>query len=360
MTVSQKDYSFFQAGEHLFNLAMQGSPERVPVYAQLHEFAMKETGSNPREFYSTPELLTYSTLEISEKYGLDLPFVDYDCYNIEAEAIGQKIVWDDDYMPDVDRSRPLIVSPDDLAKIKTPDFETAGRCSKIIKAQELFLKATGLQPTLGFCAPFSFAANARGIEQLIFDMLDFPDFAHSLFTRITEEIIAPWILYQKKHFPNVTSIAGSDAAASLPIVTPGIIREWVIPYILRLKELCGPEVTVPNWIGESLLTDPTKMLDLKLEVTTKFIEGQDPDVKKLGPELYKQYAEKHNVPLVLGVGAGFLALSKPEEITERVKHYVEVGKEHGRFALYLCNLGATTPPENVKAAIDAVYTYGAY
>jgi uroporphyrinogen-III decarboxylase len=47
-------------------------------------------------------------------------------------------------------------------------------------------------------------------------------------------------------------------------------------------------------------------------------------------------------------------------VTQRVKHYVEIGGRNGRFALYLCNLGPTTPPENVRAAVDAVATYGGY
>ncbi len=357
-----KDYTFFQARAQMFDQAMAKgiTPERVPVYAQLHEFAMNQVGAKAREFYSTPDLLTYAHLEISAEYGLDMPYVDYDCYNIEAEAMGQAMIFSDEDMPDVDRNQPFVTGPEDLERIKTPDFDNAGRCTRIIEAQQIFLEKTGLQPTLGFCAPFSFAANIRGIEPLIFDMLDEPGFANKLFTRVTEEIIAPWIRYQQKYFPTATSIAGNDATASPPIVTTNIIRKWITPYILRLQELCGPSVYVPNWVGEARLKNPTEMLDLKLEVTPKFIKGQDPDVEKLGPELYVAYAQEHDVPLILGVGASFLALSKPEEIYKRVKYYLEVGKQHDRFALYLCNLGATTPPENVRAAIDAIRIYGVY
>ena len=72
------------------------------------------------------------------------------------------------------------------------------------------------------------------------------------------------------------------------------------------------------------------------------------------------YAVKHDAPLILGIGAGFLALASPPEVEERVKHYIEVGGKGGRLVLYLCNLGATTPPENVRAAIQAVHKYGTY
>jgi len=139
-----------------------------------------------------------------------------------------------------------------------------------------------------------------------------------------------------------------------------ILQEWVAPYILRLRELCGPEVCVPNWVGERYLKQPEEMLALKLRVAPDFLEGQDPDVEALGPEFYKAYAKAHDVPLVLGVGAAFTALSTPEQVRERVKRYVEVGGKNGRFALYLCNLGATTPPENVETAVEAARTYGRY
>ena len=354
------DYSGFQEGARRLDAAMTGIPDRVPVYAQMHEFAMKELGIPAREFYTTPELITPATLEIAERYGIDVAFVDYDCYNVEVEALGQKIIFGDDQMPDVDRSAPLITGPDDLGKIRTPDFDTAGRCAKVIGMQALFEKLTGVAASLQFAAPFSLAANIRGIENLIVDMMLNPDFARGLFDAIVEELLAPWILYQKKHFPNATSIGGADATASPPILNLRLLKEWVAPYILRLRELCGPEVYVPNWVGEKHLKNPEEMLALKRQVSPDFLEGQDPDVAALGPAFYKEYAEAHDMPLVLGVGASFLALSTPEEVRERVRRYVEVGGENGRFALYLCNLGATTPPENVRAAVEAVRAYGRY
>lgn len=94
-----------------------------------------------------------------------------------------------------------------------------------------------------------------------------------------------------------------------------------------------PEVYIPNWVGERYLKNPEEMLDLKLQVCPEFLEGQDPDVEKLGPALYKEYAERHGVPLSLGIGASFLSGGTAKEITDRVKHYVEVGGKNGRFAL---------------------------
>ena len=358
----RKDYHAFQVGAKLLDdaLAKDRTPERVPVYAQLHEFAMRELGVTARAFYTTPELLIYGALEITETYGIDVPYADYDVYNIEAEALGQALIWDGDSMPDVDRDQPLITGPADLSKIRTPDFDSAGRCAMIIAAQQMYLDATGLQPTLNFCAPFSFVANIRGTENLIFDMMLNPTFARDLFDRAIEEVLVPWILYQKAHFPAATNIVGSDASASVPILSPDMIQDWIVPDILRLRELCGPEIYVPNWVGEALLSEPEVLLDLKRQVAAGFIEGQDPDVEVLGPERYLQYAQKHDIALLLGVGAAFMDASSPEAVAARMQHYVKVGKQHDRFALFFCNLGATTPPGNVKAAVEAARNHGTY
>ena len=359
----QNDYRSFQKGAARLEKAMRGIPDRVPVYAQMHEFAMHELGIPAQEFYTSPELLAPGCLEILQKYGIDVAFIDYDVYNIEAEALGQRVIFGAEHMPDVDRADVLIKDKDDLNKIQTPDFETTGRFHTIIELHTLFKELTGVEPALQFCGPFSLAANIRGIEQLLMDIYTDPDFARSLFERLTKDVVAPWIDYQLEKFPHAASMGGSDATASLPIVNPKILKEWVAPYIIRLRALCGPKVSVPNWVGEKYLKTPEKinnMLDLKLQVCPGFIEGQDPDVEALGPELYKAYAEQHDVPLVLGVGAGFLDQATPQEVADRVKHYIEVGGKNGRFALYLCNLGATTPPENVRAAIDAVRSFGVY
>jgi len=360
--LAKNDFSSFQIGARRYNAAMNGIPDRIPVCAQMHEFAMKEVGATAEEFYTNARMLVNGTLETHEKYGIDVPVLDYDVYNIEAEAIGQKMKYSQTVMPDVDRSRPMVRDRDDLKKIRTPDFEKQGRFTHVIQMNKLFRKLIGgdTEITLRFCAPFSLAANIRGFEQLIMDLYTDPDFARSLFDRIVEELLIPWIMRLKEEFPKAVSISGDDASGSVPIVNPDIQRNWIIPYILRLREVCGPQVYVPNWVGESQLKNPAEMLDLKRQVCPEFVEGQDPDVEKLSPELYKQYAEKHGLPLILGIGAAFLAAATPAEIAARVRHYLEAGGGDGRFALLLCNLGATTPPANVQAAVATVRQYGVY
>jgi uroporphyrinogen-III decarboxylase len=353
--VATGTYAAFQSGASLMAAAMNGVPSRIPVLAQMHEFVAAQCAIPRREFFTRPDLLVPATLEVQARFGLDVAAVTYDVYNIEAEALGQRIRWSEAGMPDIDRDVPLVRHRDDLSRIRTPDFDSQPACQRVLAMHALFRRLTGIEPGLSFCAPFTLATNLRGIEQFLVDIYTDPDFARDVLTRITDEVLGPWIIYQTRHFPNNTKISGVDATASPPIVNLPLLRDWVAPPILRLREQCGAGVSVANWVGERYLERPEDMLDLKLRVGPGSLLGQDPDVEALGPDFYKAYADRQDVPLILGVGAAFLAQARPAAVAERVGHYVETGARGGRFALYLCNLAANTPAENVRAAVDAAH-----
>ena len=347
------DYRVFVEGSQRLRAALEGGSGPVPVYAQMHEYSAAHAGIPFRDFYTRAEIMVPALLEAHINLGIEVASFTYDVYNIEAEALGQTILFTEAGLPDIDRSHPLIQRLDDLALIHTPDFERDGRFPVVVEMMRRFEDMTGIPPKIGFCAPFSLAANLRGIEALILDIYQAPGFVRMLLERLTEEVLAPWILYQRNCLPSATSISGADAIASLPIVNLPILREWVLPWIERLRELVGPQVSVANWVGERLLKQPVEMLELKRKVGSGYLLGQDPDVESLGPRFYREYAENHNLPLILGISAAFLAEARPEQVAERVERYIRDGRANTGFALYLCNIGATTPRENVTAAIHA-------
>ena len=333
--------------------SLDGILQRVPIYAQLHELAWSEMGILASEFYTTPEKMVYGAWEVAQRYGFKMTGVDYDVYNIEAEGLGQTVIYSKDSLPELERRASLISSQEDLWKVRTPDFDSVGRFTTILQAQALFQKMSGLVPSLQFCAPFSLAASLRGVEAFITDIYTNPGFAGGLLEAVVEEVLIPWIGYQKRQFPTATSIAGADALASLPLVNLNILSQWVIPAILRLREACGAEVNVSNWWGESWLKQPEQMLALKIRVCPHLLKAQDPDLEKLGAGFYQAIAAKYDVPLVLGLGAGYLARSTPEQVRQRVRQIIREAGENGRLALYLCSLNAATPRQNIMAAVEA-------
>ena len=52
----RRDYTRFQTGDRRLEAAMAGIPDRVPVYAQLHEFARQELGISV-SYWSTLEAI---------------------------------------------------------------------------------------------------------------------------------------------------------------------------------------------------------------------------------------------------------------------------------------------------------------
>jgi hypothetical protein len=348
----------FEDGFKWVAQAGTGIPDRVPTYAQLCELLTEELGEPSDKIFHDPKLLAEGTFKVCDRYGIDVPSVDFDTYNIEAEAIGQSMVFHKDIAPDVNRSNSMIKDKSDLKKIKTPDFNTAGRCRMVVDLYHLILEETGQIPSLAFCAPFSLAANIRGLSPLLMDIMTNPSFAKELFQRINEELLIPWLEYLHGFFPETPAIVGADAMASLPMVNERIMEEWLVPGIGQLQEVVGPKVCVPNWTGERYSKNPEKVMDFRRKVNPGFIQGQDPDIEVLGPEFYRDYADKHDLPLLLGIGAVFLNDATPEEVEARVKHYVEVGNRDGKLWFYLCNLSPTTPKDNIKAAVSALHKYG--
>lgn len=351
----------FDKGFDRIAAAMAGVPDRVPFVAQMHEFAMSWTRQTTERFYSDPDLLVQGIVDTALDFEFDIPCLGYDVYNIEAEALGATIRYFENGAPVVDKTRPLIVDKvADLAKMKVPDFKTAARMPFVMEIQRRFQQTVGYPPPIQFTAPFSLAVILRGYEHLITDIYTDPGYVHDLMTFLTDEFLTPWILQLQQVSPESGTIRGADALASFPLINVSIFTEFVLPYVLRLKKNCGQSVAVLNWWGESHIPDPEVLLEQKRVVSQDVIQGQDPDVLKLGPSLYKQFAAEKNLALIIGIGDTFLRGAGPERIKDRIIECFEVCKPGGRFMLYFCDLTTTTPPDNIRHAIEIIKQYGTY
>jgi len=350
----------FQKGYGKLKKAMEGVPDCVPFTSQMHEFAMTWSGTRGHKFYTDASALVTGIVKTAKDFDFDVPGLGYDVYNIEAEALGQKLVFSEKQAPVLNNALRLISEKKDFLRLKPPLPGSSGRMPFILNTLRLYRERTGIPPTIQFCAPFSLAVLLRGYEDFMYDLYEDRDFAHELLSFLTEEVIAPWINVQKEEFPESASAIGADALCSPPMVNTTLIKNFSIPYIRRLRELCRVPVSVINWWGESHVKNPIELLTLKLEVASGLIRAQDPDVAILGPEIFKEFAVKNNIVLELGVGDGILNRGSEEKIRDRIKHYIQKASQGGKFILYLSSLNADTPPENIKIAVSAIRKYGKY
>lgn len=350
----------FQAGFERLRRAGAGIPDRVPVTAQLHEFALGWTGSDPRRFYGEAEALVSGIFRTAADFGFDVPNIAYDVYDIELEAMGQPLVFADRSAPNPDAASVLVQGPADLARLRVPEAGVSARMPFVLEVHRLYRERTGRPPVIQFCAPFSLASLVRGYAGLVQDLYADPGFAHALLSFLTEEVIAPWIRAQAARFPDAPLAMGADALCSPPMTNRRILEEFSIPYILRLRETCPLPVAVVNWWGESSYRPVEELLDLKRRVGVGLLRVQDPDVARLGARVFKDYAVQHGLTLEIGVGDSLLNTGSPAEIRDRIRRYIGEAAAGGRFILYLASLNADTPPENVRAALDAAREFGPY
>ncbi|MFQ5484191.1 MAG: uroporphyrinogen decarboxylase family protein, partial [Desulfobacterales bacterium] len=288
----------------------------------------------------------------------------WDVYNIEAEAMGQKIVYPPGCIPDVDRTKPLIDSPASLDKIRIPDPFKSGRMPWVHDVNKKFLELTGRAARVYFCAPFSLAVNVRGYENLIMDIETNPAFVHRLFEFLCDKIIVPFIQAMRSEISQPDALAdGNDAWASPPLINLKIMEEFVVRYANRLRQHLGKKVvTRGNW-GDATGRDPSfpeRFMALKLKACPGFLSVLDPDLHKLGPDRIKAFAQKNDAYLTAGMDASLLKKGPIDAIIERIRRYIDAMARDGRCAIYLNQIPSDTPPEHIHAAVAACRAYGRF
>jgi uroporphyrinogen-III decarboxylase len=339
----------------------KGEAQTVPILAQINEHVFKLCGGDMREAYTNAEKFVEMNLAVFEYYQLDMPGFYYDIYNIEAEALGQRLSWESDRMPDIDRQNPLIREHSDLDRLRPPDFKKSARMPFVLEVMRRSYEL-GLPVRVRFCSPFTLAVNVRGIENLLMDILTAPQFAHRLLTFLTEEVLVPWVQTQREATgqPKVSG-NGADAAASPPIVNVEILEEFVMPYVARMNEKGGNVTSMGYWGYSYLYKHPErfyKMLGLMASVSPGALMALDPDVAKTGPEPYVEYARGKKMSLMLGLDTLLLQNGPLSKIVEQCRRYVLAGARAERLVMFFNDVSVHTAPQNVHTAIAAIRHFG--
>jgi 5-methyltetrahydrofolate--homocysteine methyltransferase len=360
--MSKYEYDF-DAGIKQYKAILDGGEaDFIPVTTQMAEFCMKHGGYNGHEFFRDPEMFVRGSLDVQQEMGFHVPDMVWDVYSVEAEALGGNIAWFDELYPALDNSEPIILTEKDLAAAKAPDPFKSGRMPWVLEALQICKELSGYSPFIHYCSPINLAAQVMQFENLIMAIVERPAFVHKLMDFLVEEVLAPYINASFKVLPGQTIANGKDAVGSLPFITEEILAEFSVPYLLKLRKLCGGHdgIRSDNWWGDNFAEDLDKYWDTKLLITPQYLKVQDPDCFAIGTERIREYADKKGCALSFGVSTLLLQNGTEEQITKRIHEYMEVGSRgpYGKkFFLYMCSFSAQTPPEKVRAAIEAVNMY---
>ena len=314
-------------------------------------------------FRDDPVAMAECTLLVQEYLKLDLLTANMDVYNFEAEAMGAKIRFYPDHCPDFDRSEYFIQGPEDLGKIKYEGLDK-GRFPYLIAYSKAYKSYTGVDSFPIFSAPWTLAANLYGLDNLVMDCYEDPDFVHDLLNKIVDDFHVPMFKELSQVIPGMREVALVDAMVTVPMVNMHIVDEFIEPNLDRLMEkleMPGVPLLDTAFFGSALLNgeDRKRFEDFVVKVNGRFF-CSDPDAAVLTPEYARARATEYMLPLQTGIDAKMTEFGTEEEIVERIKRYVLAGKNGPTPCIFFHNnISPRAPLENIWASMQAVEIYGA-
>ena len=325
---------------------------------QITTHAIRLTGTDAVKMLNDAQLFLDTQMKVYELYGLDKLCTLYDVYNIESAVLGQKIIYFKDDFPAVDTSSPIIRDSSDLKMIKNMDFDNHPRSRFVLDLIGLYQERVKPDFKPRFCAPFSLAVNIRGFENLISDIYSDKRFVRELFKRVNYDLIAPWVTLQRSRIKdNSRTASGQDAWTAIPNVNVKIMEEVIIPSFKELQDLLG-NLYLSMLGGARYLKDPTRFLDIQLALNPVLVKGLDPDTEALGPEFFRDYANKKDIDLLLGIEPNILMDGSLEEIDRRIKKYIDVGTTvNNNFILYFNDIPADISTGRLQKIFQMVKGY---
>jgi uroporphyrinogen-III decarboxylase len=317
-----------------FPAALYGKPDRasvvdrVPVAVQPGLYAMALHGLSSRRFFHEPEAFIRASGNMAAYFGFDWWSPAFDVYNIEAEAMGQPLVWREGAEPWVDWSNPLLRERQDLDRLAPPVPGESGRMPFVIQAYRRFRDLTGVAPVCACCSPLTLAALLRGVKRLIQDMYRDPAWVDRLMGFLSQEVVAPWIRMLAEA-TGASTVVMCDPFAGPPVLSPSLIRRFWQPHVQAvIQAASSPTCTVLNSAGscEGHVADSSLIMDVK--------------ALEIRPEQWR---------------AGSTV-----QIVDSVCRALEEAQPAGRFALLLHHIPAGTPVHQVHTAVAAVRQFGRY
>lgn len=212
---------------------LEGRPaDCLPLMPITMMFAGDQSGIPYGKYTADHRLLVEAQIRTAEKFDFDYVSCISDPTR-EATDCGAAIQYFDSQPPAIDEARALLADKKTLARLEIPDPLGGGRMHDRVKAAALFKERIGGEKLIegwieGPCAE---AADLRGINALMTDFFDDPDFVRDLFDFVLEMELR----FAKAQIEAGIEIMGiGDAAASL--IGPTIYQEFVLPYERKMVD----------------------------------------------------------------------------------------------------------------------------
>lgn len=218
--------------ERVMTMLDGGTPDCLPAMPITMMFASDRIGARYYDYATDCRVLAEAQLRVAEKFDLDYVSVISDP-GCEAADLGATIKFFPDQPPAVDEENALLKEKRVLRNLKPPDPLGGGRMSNRVAAVRLLKECAGKNKVVegwieGPCAE---SADLRGINRLMMDFYDDPDFVSDLMDLVVEVELG----FAKAQIEAGADVIGlGDAASSL--VGPRFYAEFVFPRQKRLVD----------------------------------------------------------------------------------------------------------------------------
>jgi MtaA/CmuA family methyltransferase len=206
-----------------------GEPvDRTPNYDIMMTFAAHYISQPLSRYYLDHQVLAEANLAVQEAFKLDILQVISDPYR-EAADFGLQVHFPHDDLPVA--AEPLLATPQDLAKLRSPDPGSGNRMADRLAAiQYLRQRKGGDVPIMGWVeGALAEAADLRGVMNLMLDLKRRPQWVAELL----EQVVEVEIQFAREQVRAGADIIGlGDAVASQ--VSPRMYREFALPYEQRI------------------------------------------------------------------------------------------------------------------------------
>ncbi|MBI4602623.1 MAG: uroporphyrinogen decarboxylase family protein [Planctomycetes bacterium] len=206
--------------------------DRFPFMPITMMFAAARAGVRYRDYVTDHRAL----VEVQVRTARELDFDHVSCISDPARETadcGGALEWFDDQPPALVESRALLADKAALARLDVPDPLGGGRMHDRVKAAALFRERVGGEKLIeGWVeGPCAAAADLRGINTLMLDFSDDPDFVRALF----DFVVVLELRFARAQVDAGIDLMGvGDAAASL--VGPRVYEDLVWPHEKKLVD----------------------------------------------------------------------------------------------------------------------------
>lgn len=204
--------------------------DHLPLMPITMMFAANQINQPYGEYALDHRVLVEAQIATAERFAFDYVSAISDPAR-EAADLGAEVEYFDDQPPALNEQRALLHEKGDLNELDFPDPASEGRMNDRVQAVALFKKRVGGKLLIegwveGPCAQ---ASDLRGINALMMDFYDDPEFVNALF----DFVIEMELIFAVAQIEAGADIIGvGDAAASL--VGPKLYRQFVLPAQKRM------------------------------------------------------------------------------------------------------------------------------